>query len=83
MAPSPEPEVIAPPRPFQLGKQTHRRSLQERLDVLAEGQKLSQDEVLETVVELIEEAQTARPRLSADDAARYFAALDGARRQHA
>jgi len=74
-APSPEPEPMAtiafPPRP---------RTLTERLDLLSNGGHLSRDEVVETVMELIEDAHSARPRLSGDVAARYFAALDATRR---
>ncbi|MBU1325781.1 MAG: hypothetical protein KJ676_11100 [Alphaproteobacteria bacterium] len=78
------PPVTAPPaRPFQLAAQIHARTLFERLDMLADGGDLTRDEVLQTVVELIEDGQTARPRLTSDVAARYFAALAGARGLHA
>lgn len=78
------PPVTAPPaRPFQLASQMRARTLFERLDMLADGGDLTRDEILQTVVELIEDGQTARPRLTAEVAARYFAALAGARRLHA
>lgn len=78
------PPITAPPaRPFQLASQMRARTLFERLDMLADGGDLTRDEVLQTVVELIEDGQTARPRLTGDVAARYFAALAGARRLHA
>lgn len=59
------------------------RPLRERLDALALGGDLSRDEILLTVIELIEDAQTARPQLDGAAAAHYFAVLNGARRLHA
>jgi hypothetical protein len=50
-------------------------TLTERLDLLAGGGTLSREQMLQTVVDLIEDAQTARPQLSADLAARYCAVL--------
>lgn len=70
-APSTIATVAVPPRP---------RTLTERLDLLSNGGHLSRDEVVETVLELIEDTQSARPRLSGDVAARYFAALEATRR---
>jgi hypothetical protein len=83
MSAVPEPAAPAravPGQPFLLNSQRKSRSLMERLDLLKDGADLSRDEILQTVVDLIEEAQTARPRLTADTAARYCAALEGARR---
>lgn len=57
--------------------------LRERLDTLARGGELSRDEILLTVIELIEDAQTTRPQLDGAAAAHYFAVLNGARRLHA
>lgn len=59
------------------------RPLDVRLDLLALGHDLSRDEILQTVIELIEDAQSARPQLDGDKAARHFAALNRARRLHA
>ena len=39
------------------------RPLRERLDALARDGDLSRDEILLTVIELIEDAQTSRPQL--------------------
>jgi len=58
-------------------------TLTERLDLLSSGGTLSRDQVLQTVVDLIEDAQTSRPQLSADLAARYCAALSQDGRQPA
>ncbi|HEV2081122.1 MAG TPA: hypothetical protein VGR32_01585 [Brevundimonas sp.] len=80
---APPPVAAAPARPFELASQRRARSLFERLDMLADGGDLTRDEVLQTIVELIEDGQAARPRLTSDVAARYFAALDGGRRAHA
>lgn len=84
-AAAPESEPVASPQvvtsqPFLLNSQRKSRSLLERLDLLKDGADLSREEVLQTVVDLIEEAQTARPRLTAEVAAQYHAALEGARR---
>lgn len=57
--------------------------LRERLDTLALGGELSRDEILLTVIELIEDAQTTRPQLDGAAAAHYFAVLNSARRLHA
>jgi len=73
--PAPAAIAITPP--------AHETTLTERLDLLAGGGTLSRDQVLQTVVELIEDAQTARPQLSADLAARYCAALGQDGRQPA
>lgn len=80
---NPPPVTTTPARPFKLASQLRERSLVERLDRLADGGDLSRDELLQTIAELIEDGQTARPRLTAEMAARYFAALSGARRLHA
>ncbi|WP_298125016.1 hypothetical protein [Brevundimonas sp.] len=57
------------------------RPLRGRLDALALDGDLSRDEILLTVIELIEDAQTARPQLDGAAAAHYFAVLNSARRQ--
>lgn len=80
---APQTAPAAPARPFLLASQMRARTLSERLELLAEGAELTRDEILQTVSELIEEAQTARPQLSANEAAHHFAALSGARNLHA
>jgi len=57
------------------------RPLRERLDAPAYDADLSRDEILLTVIELIEDAQTSRPQLDGAAAAHYFAVLNSARRQ--
>lgn len=69
--------------PVSAGRPVGPRPLRERLDTLARGGELSRDEILLTVIELIEDAQTARPQLDGAAAAHYFAVLNAARRLHA
>ena len=59
---------------------TRARTLPERLDRLAAGQPLSHDELLNTVIELIEDGHVASPQLDSAAAALHVARLSAARR---
>lgn len=58
------------------------RTLSERLERLASGHKLSSDEMLTTVIELIEDGHVANPQLDSAAAAHHVARLTAARAGH-